>query len=147
MKYVHTNLVARNWKVLADFYIKVFKCEPVPPERDLSGDWIDRAVNLRETHITGVHLRLPGYKDGPTLEVFQYDDEPARETIYPNTPGLCHLAFSVEDVLATADKIVEMGGDWLGQLTEVEIKGVGRLVFAYMRDPEGNIIEIQKHES
>jgi predicted enzyme related to lactoylglutathione lyase len=147
MKYVHTNLVARNWKALADFYIKVFNCEPVPPERDLSGDWIDKAVNLRETHITGVHLRLPGYKDGPTLEVFQYDDEPARETIYPNTPGLCHLAFSVEDVLATADKIVEMGGDWLGQLTEVEIKGVGRLVFAYMRDPEGNIIEIQKHES
>lgn len=147
MKYVHTNIVARDWRQLADFYVKVFGCEPVPPERDLKGDWIDKAVNLRGTHITGVHLRLPGYRDGPTLEVFQYEDEPAREMVYPNTPGLCHLAFRVDDVLKTADKIVEMGGDWLGQLTEVEIKGVGTLVFAYMRDPEGNIIEIQRQET
>ena len=147
MKYVHTNIVARNWRLLADFYIKVFGCEPVPPERDLRGDWIDKAVNLSDTHITGVHLRLPGYKNGPTLEVFQYEDEPESKMVYPNTPGLCHLAFRVDDVLETADRIVEMGGDWLGQLTEVEIKGVGGLVFAYMRDPEGNIIEIQRQET
>jgi len=31
MKYTHTNLVARDWRRLADFYIKVFGCTPVPP--------------------------------------------------------------------------------------------------------------------
>ena len=41
------------------------------------------------------------------------------------------------------DKIIEKGGDWVGQLTTVQIECYDRLVFAYMRDPEGNIVEIQ----
>lgn len=64
----------------------------------------------------------------------------------PNTPGYGHLAFSVPDVQETAEKILEMGGDWVGELKKVQIEGVGFIVFAYMRDPEGNIIEIQKIE-
>ncbi len=145
MKYVHTNLVARDWRKLADFYIKIFNCTPLPPERDLKGEWLDKAVNLKDARITGVHLRLPGYENGPTLEVFQYSQEEVAEKTNPNTPGLGHLAFSVADVEEIAEKIIEMGGTWVGELTTVEIPKVGTLVFAYMRDPEGNIIEIQRH--
>jgi predicted enzyme related to lactoylglutathione lyase len=146
MKYVHTNLVARDWRQLADFYIKVFGCKPLPPERDLRGQWLDRAVNIEDAHITGVHLLLPGYTDGPTLELFQYDKETQTNRPRPNTPGFGHLAFSVSDVQETADRIIGMGGDWVGNLTKIDIDGVGTLVFAYMRDPEGNILEIQRHE-
>ena len=146
MKYVHTNLVARDWKKLANFYINVFNCKPIQPERDLKGKWLDNALNLKDAHITGIHLELPGYTDGPTLELFQYEPEANRETSYPNTPGYGHLAFSVPDVEETAEKIIEYGGVWVGELTRVEIKGVGMLVFAYMRDPEGNILEIQRYE-
>jgi predicted enzyme related to lactoylglutathione lyase len=31
MRYVHTNIVAEDWRRLADFYAKVFGCTPVPP--------------------------------------------------------------------------------------------------------------------
>ncbi len=146
MKYVHTNLVAHDWRRLADFYAKVFECQPVPPERDLKGEYLDKALNLKDTHITGTHLRLPGYTDGPTLEIFQYNQETKSASSYPNTPGYGHIAFSVPDVQETAEKIIENGGDYVGELTEVEIEGYGRLVFAYMRDPEGNIIEIQRKD-
>ena len=146
MKYVHTNLVARDWRKLADFYINVFDCKPEPPERDLKGKWLEDALNLPDAHITGIHLQLPGYTDGPTLELSQYEPEAEREKPYPNTPGYGHLAFSVPDVEKTAQKIIKYGGDWVGELTRVEIKGVGMLVFAYMRDPEGNILEIQRYE-
>ena len=146
MKYVHTNLVARDWRKLADFYINVFNCEPVLPERDLKGKWLEDALSLSDAHITGIHLRLPGYKDGPTLELFQYEPKSENTRVYPNTPGYGHIAFSVPDVEKTAEKIIEYGGEWVGSLTKVEIKGVGWLVFAYMRDPEGNIIEIQRYE-
>ena len=146
MKYVHTNLVARDWRKLADFYINVFNCKPIQPERDLNGKWLEDALNLKDAHITGIHLRLPGYTDGPTLELFQYEPKADRETTYPNTLGYGHLAFSVPDVEETAKKIIGYGGDWVGELTRVEIKGVGMLVFAYMRDPEGNILEIQRYE-
>ena len=32
------------------------------------------ATGVKDSHITGVHLRLPGHGDtGPTLEIFSYD--------------------------------------------------------------------------
>ena len=36
-KYVHTNLIARDWKRLVRFYFEVFGCEPEGPERDMRG--------------------------------------------------------------------------------------------------------------
>lgn len=40
-KFVHTNLIAQNWKRLAEFYEEVFGCRPLPPERRLKGQWLD----------------------------------------------------------------------------------------------------------
>jgi hypothetical protein len=54
-KYVHANLVAKDWRRLAAFYREVFGCVPVPPERDLSGDWLDKLTGIRG----GAHLRDP----------------------------------------------------------------------------------------
>ena len=143
-KYVHTNLIAKDWKRLSAFYQEVFGCVPVPPARDLSGDWLDQATGLKNAHITGEHLRLPGYGEvGPTLEIFQYDDIPEQAALSPNNPGFSHIAFSVEDVPATAQIIFEHGGSPVGVLNVREIPGVGLLTFQYVRDPEGNIIEIQ----
>ena len=145
MKYVHTNLVARDWRRLADFYVKAFGCVPVPPERDLSGRWLDRATGIEGAHIRGVHLRLPGHGDGgPTLEVFQY--EPAAEACRstPNRPGFGHLAFAVEDVEVTKKAVHVMGGGSVGEVVRVDIQGVGGLEFAYLTDPEGNVIEVQR---
>ncbi|PYI70612.1 MAG: glyoxalase, partial [Verrucomicrobia bacterium] len=73
-KYVHTNLIARDWKRLVQFYSEVFGCQPKGPERDLSGNWLDSVNAVPNAHLRGVHLRLPGYgDDGPTLEIFSYD--------------------------------------------------------------------------
>ena len=143
-KYAHTNLIAKDWKRLSAFYQEVFSCVPVPPERDLSGEWIDQATRLTDVHIIGEHLRLPGYEDdGPTLEIFQYDSMPEHPAIFPNTPGFSHIAFAVDDVQATARAIFAHGGSPVGELIIQEISGVGLLTFQYVADPEGNTIEIQ----
>jgi len=60
MKYVHTNIISSNWQLLADFYIQVFECTPVPPARDQSGAWLDQCTGVQNAHIQGMHLRLPG---------------------------------------------------------------------------------------
>lgn len=143
-RYVHTNIVARDWRALSSFYIRLFDCRPVPPERDLSGDWLDQATGLAGAHITGIHLRLPGHGDtGPTLEIFSYDVLPERNEVQANSPGFAHIAFLVDDVAAMAEAITEAGGAAMGELATREVPGVGKLTFRYMRDPEGNVIEIQ----
>jgi predicted enzyme related to lactoylglutathione lyase len=147
MRYVHTNIVAEDWRSLADFYIRVFGCTPVSPERDLSGEWLDRATDIEGAHIRGIHLRLPGHgEDGPTLEIFQYNADHRHSAPQASRPGLGHLAFSVEDVEAVRDVVLETGGGEVGEVVSVEIKEVGSLEFAYLTDPEGNIIEVQRNK-
>ena len=147
IRYVHTNLVAKNWRRLAKFYVDVLGCEPVYPERDLAGRWLDKATGVDNVQIRGIHLRLPGYGDsGPTLELFTYDPGLSSQPTAANRPGWGHLAFAVQDVAETAARIRDAGGRDIGRLTRVEVDGVGWLTFQYLADPEGNIIEIQKLE-
>jgi len=151
-RYVHTNLVARDWRTLAAFYERVFGCTPVPPERDLAGPWLDQATGLSGARIRGIHLRLPGYGDaGPTLELFQYGAQEAAaaqrnapHSDAPNQPGFGHVAFAVDDVRAACEQIVAAGGGMLGQVVTVDIAGAGTIEFAYATDPEGNLVEVQQ---
>ena len=143
-KYAHTNLIAKDWRRLSVFYQEVFGCVPVPPDRDLSGEWVAKATGISGAHLFGMHLRLPGHgDDGPTLEIFQYGSMPEHPNLKPNTPGFTHIAFAVDDIPATAREVFARGGSAVGELTVREVPGVGRLTFQYVADPEGNLIEIQ----
>jgi predicted enzyme related to lactoylglutathione lyase len=143
--YVHTNLIARDWKRLVRFYTDVFGCERKSPERDMSGEWLDRVTSLRYAHLTGVHLRLPGYEDdGPTLEVFSYDQVIERDLPEANQCGFAHIAFAVDDVDQALQAVVAAGGSAVGSIATTEVSGVGSLRVVYVRDPEGNIVELQK---
>ena len=144
IKYVHTNIIAKDWKRLAQFYIEVFDCKPLYPERDLSGDWIEELTNISEVRVRGIHLSLPGYENGPTLEIFQYEPENLKkEETKVNQQGFGHIAFHVDDVEEVLTKLIQHGGKKLGGLVKKEIKGVGLLTAIYAEDPEGNYIEIQ----
>ncbi len=143
-RYAHTNLVARDWRALAEFYVKIFGCVPVPPERDLQGEWLERASAVPGARLRGLHLRLPGHgPKGPTLEIFQYEQEAAGLPATANRPGYGHIAFEVEDVPAACSAVLAAGGSQLGEVAAVEIPEAGSITFTYIRDPEGNIIELQ----
>lgn len=145
IRYVHTNLVARNWKSLARFYDAVFGCKPKPPERNLQGEWLDRLTSLRSAHTRGVHLLLPGWgKDGPTLEIFQYSRQRPRRVRGVDAPGYGHIAFSVSSPKRMLSKVERYGGSRVGELIHAGIPGMGPIEVVYARDPEGNVIELQK---
>jgi predicted enzyme related to lactoylglutathione lyase len=144
IKFIHTNLIAKDWQKLAQFYIDVFGCIPNYPERDLSGDWMDKLTNIPDVHVKGIHLHLPGYKDGPTLEIFGYNKAELRDSDpMINTQGFGHIAFHVENIQAVLKKLLKFGGKKYGELVEKGIEGVGFLTVIYTTDPEGNIIELQ----
>ena len=144
MRFAHTNIAAKNWKRLSIFYINVFNCKIKPPERNLSGSWLDKATGLKKAKLAGVHLLLPGHgENGPTLEIFTYDDTHECPPIMANYTGFTHIAFEVEDVETTLNIALSNGAELLGEVIEKKIENVGILRFVYFRDPEGNIIEIQ----
>lgn len=140
----HVNLISEDWKKLARFYTDVFGCEPLPPERDLKGEWLDGATSINGAEIRGIHLILPGTDSKITLEIFQYNKNIPNGSKVTNLSGFTHIAFSVDDVEQCVDTILKHGGSLAGDIVKTEIEGVGKINFAYARDPEGNIIEIQK---
>lgn len=145
IKYVHTNIVAKNWERLADFYINVFGCSIVPPIRSYKGKALESAVNVKNVTLNGVHLRLPGYnKTGPTLEIYSYSPSLKKQNRKVNTPGITHLAFEVSDILKTYNKVIANGGKKVGEIITLKRSDRKKVRWCYVKDPEGNMIELQK---
>jgi catechol 2,3-dioxygenase-like lactoylglutathione lyase family enzyme len=144
-KYVHTNLVAEDWRGLARFYQEVFGCVVVGPERDYRGETLEAGTGIDGAHLTGVHLRLPGYgEEGPTLEVFSYTPREKRIRTAVNRPGYGHIAFAVEDVAQAKETVLAAGGGEIGEVVTLRLSNGARVTWCYVTDPEGNVIELQK---
>jgi predicted enzyme related to lactoylglutathione lyase len=143
-KYVHTNIMAQDWRKLATFYQDVFGCVPVPPQRDFKGDALERATNIPNAAFQGMHLRLPGFgENGPTLEIFQYSTMPERSETLVNRPGFGHIAFLVEDVAQAREAVLAAGGEDVGETVTLQTADGRKVTFVYLTDPEGNILELQ----
>lgn len=142
--YTHTNLIAHDWRKLADFYSRVFGCVLLQPERDLKGSSVEKGTSIPEAHITGAHLRLPGYgNEGPTLELFSYDrlSDEGKKRI--NRPGWSHIAFRVNDVTEAVREATSLGAALIGEVVTTAVGNDKYVTWCYMTDPEGNIFEIQ----
>jgi predicted enzyme related to lactoylglutathione lyase len=84
------------------------------------------------------------WRPGPTLEIFSYDDMPDRRLPMPNEPGFVHIAFAVDDVEKALETVISAGGGSVGEVATTDVGGVGSVQVVYARDPEGNIVELQK---
>jgi predicted enzyme related to lactoylglutathione lyase len=143
-RYVHTNLIAKDWQALSNFYQQLFGCVPVPPERDFQGEKLEAGSGIPGAHLRGLHLRLPGYGDnGPTLEIFNYNILAGRSKTAVNRPGYGHIAFSVEDVAAAQKAVLQAGGKAIGEIVTLQVATGAKVTWCYVTDPEGNIIELQ----
>lgn len=143
-RFVHTNLIARDWKNLARFYEEVFGCVPVLPERNLSGAEMEAGTAVSGARLRGMHLRLPGVgPDGPTLEIFEYSEPAAEAPRLPHRPGFAHIAFAVNSVADAREQVLSRGGSAVGDVVTVAVSPTARVTWCYVRDPEGNIVELQ----
>ena len=143
-KYVHTNLIAKDWRKLVKFYTDVFGCSLVPPERDYQGDALDAGTGLKGAHLTGAHLCLPGYDEhGPTLEIYNYNQLMPHLEPAVNRPGFGHIAFEVDDVHKARKAVEANGGGVIGEIVTLTTKVGTKVTWCYMTDPEGNILELQ----
>jgi catechol 2,3-dioxygenase-like lactoylglutathione lyase family enzyme len=147
-RYVHVNLVARDWRQLARFYQDMFGCVPVPPERNLSGPDYERGTGVDGAHARGIHLLLPGYGEaGPTLEIFQYTPSGGGAAAAVDRPGFGHIAFAVTSVAEARTQFLAAGGSAVGEVVSTRVSADRVVTWCYVRDPEGNVVELQSWSS
>jgi catechol 2,3-dioxygenase-like lactoylglutathione lyase family enzyme len=143
-RFNHVNVIARDWRSLADFYTRVFGCEFVPPERDYSGPVFAAGVGVPGGALRGVHLRLPGAGEGgPTIEIYSYSEMLPAQPTAANRPGWNHVAFDVDDVRAARETVIAEGGSAVGEVVDAVLADGRGITWAYLADPEGNIVELR----
>ncbi|MEQ1831971.1 MAG: VOC family protein [Candidatus Eisenbacteria bacterium] len=143
-RYGHTNLIAEDWRKLAQFYEEHFGCVPVPPERNYRGHDLERGTGIPGAELRGAHLRLPGHgPDGPTLEIFNYNVLRERPATSVNRPGFGHIAFVVDDVPSAREAVLAAGGRPVGEVVTLTTATGAKVTWVYVTDPEGNVIELQ----
>ena len=143
-RFGHVNVIARDWRSLADWYSRVFGCEFVPPERDYSGPDLAAGTGVPGASLQGVHLRLPGLGDaGPTLEIYQFESMPDGLPPAANRPGFQHIAFAVPSVADARGAVLAAGGRAIGTVVTLQTADGRFVTWTYVTDPEENIIELQ----
>jgi predicted enzyme related to lactoylglutathione lyase len=143
-RYIHTNLIARDWRALAAFYRSVFGCVDVPPERDFASREVEAGTGVPGAALRGMHMRLPGWgADGPTLEIFNYSRLADAGAPVANRPGFAHIAFAVDSVTDARAEVLANGGRAIGDIVTVTTSR-GAVTWCYVTDPEGNIVELQR---
>jgi catechol 2,3-dioxygenase-like lactoylglutathione lyase family enzyme len=147
IRLAHVSIAAKDLSRLREFYEKSLGFAEARPEKDFSGEWLERGTGVPGAGIRRVHLKLPDTEPGSAvLEIIEYAGE-AGESVpaAADRPGLRHVAFEVEtpeELARIHGLVLENGGGGLGEISEKEIDGLGTVTFVYMTDPEGNIIEL-----
>ena len=141
IRYAHTEVNCKDLKKMTAFYEKVFGLKFIPSVDDeAKGEWFQKMTGLEDAHIYTRHMLS---EDGTELEFFQWEFPAEEQEALIHRPGLGHLAFHVDDMEGTAAAVVEAGGSMYGEIVEIPLPDA-TLSLCYVRDPEGNCIELMK---
>ena len=143
-RYGHTNLIAKDWRALARFYQEQFGCIPVPPERDYKGADLERGNRNSRCRTARRTSAVAGARrEGPTLEIFNYNILKEKPDVAVNRPGFGHIAFVVDDVPSAREAVLAAGGKPVGEVVTLTTATGAKITWVYVTDPEGNVLELQ----
>ena len=146
MRLDHVNIVVTDMARAVRFYGEVlglqrgFECH-------LEGEWIDRVTGLSGARAHCVFLEPEG---GGRVELLQYLS-PTGESLpanrLPQTPGVRHLAFQVNNLDALCERLQTAGVTLVSPPVEVpfRVAHAGRKRLCYFHDPEGVLLEITEY--
>ncbi len=139
----HVNLVVADLERAARFYEEVFGWKR-GFSATLQGEWIERVSGLPGVSARCLFLNAP--EGGARIELICYDSptgEKSELNSTANTFGVRHIAFEVENIEATLQKVRGLGLETVGDVVEVPFRvgnlGAKRLV--YFHDFDGVLVE------
>ncbi len=129
----HVGLACRDLRSLADFYTKKLGFEE-GETREVSGDWMERIFGVPAA-CRMIKLRL----GRAVVELFSSPnlEWPERG---PEVRGYNHWGLAVEDKAAFIRSVESRG------VPVLKLKAGERLI-AFVRDPEGNLIEVYQDQA
>lgn len=143
MKLDHVNIVVRDLETSARWYEALLGLQRGFGAR-LEGAWIEHVTGLPGACAQCLFLESP--QGGARLELIQYltpQGNGWEAASLPQTLGLRHLAFEVDDLDALTQRLNSMGVQPLSEPVEVpfQVANLGRKRLLYFHDPDGVLVE------
>jgi len=132
----HTGFVVSNLEKSVTFFRDIVGMQVVR-RFERKGPAITHVVGYEGARLQGVHL---GFDTGPTLELIFYITPPAqkRPTNERSVLGGTHIAFTVDNIQDTYNRIIAAGGHSLNPPIDLDEERIA----CYLQDPDGNWIEL-----
>jgi catechol 2,3-dioxygenase-like lactoylglutathione lyase family enzyme len=148
----HVNIVVADIERSVRFYSE-FLALRRGFEVELEGEWVERVTGLPGARAHCVFLETDG--PGTRLELLQYvtpEGEAVPDNSLPNTRGLRHLAFTLDDaaeLVRLVERLRAAGVPAVSDPVAVPfvVGNLGRKHLCYFHDPDGTIIEAAAYET
>jgi len=133
----HVGVVVDDLEAATEFFVQLGL--EVHGAESVGGGWVDRIIGLKGVRADTVGLKS---RDGNTwLELSKFHSPPSLgddRATPPNTRGLRHIAFVVDDLDDVLDRLQARGAELMGQVERYE----DSYRLCYVRGPEGIIVEL-----
>jgi catechol 2,3-dioxygenase-like lactoylglutathione lyase family enzyme len=134
----HTSFTVADMAKSVDFWTRHlgFTAASVSPRE---GDWQEKVTGVPGAEIYVAHL----YGHGHHMEFIQYTGG-ARPSprIEPSMACAAHVCLKVDDIEKTWDELLAAGATRQGEVSDVSMGHARGCKAAYLRDPNGIIIEL-----
>jgi catechol 2,3-dioxygenase-like lactoylglutathione lyase family enzyme len=111
----------------------------VKAEWEMDGELLDKVVGMKDVKTSCVGMGLP---NGQTwIELVKYrapSDEKGIQQTFPNTLGIRHICFAVDDLETMVAHLKSKGTETFSEIQQYE----DRYKLCYVRGPEGIILEL-----
>ena len=133
----HVGIVVTNLNRSLHFYKDLLGLR-ITKELNESGDFIDKILGMRGTHVRTVKLKSDEGKS--LVELLHFKTYPrGKRKISANSIGYTHVSFSVRDIRRQYRKLIKSGVEFNSPPQD---SPDGYAKVAFCKDPDGNLIEL-----
>lgn len=135
-RFDHVGITVQDIRAVMPFFLTL-GLEPDGDPRVMEGSWLDDVIGIDGARVEVVMLKAPN--DGVSLELSQFHHpvhDKGPQDAPPNQLGLRNIAFEVNDLQMTVDRLLNDGFGLVREIAQYE--DVFKL--CYVRGPEGIIV-------
>jgi catechol 2,3-dioxygenase-like lactoylglutathione lyase family enzyme len=134
----HTGFSVVDLDESIEFYA-LLGCEVIW-KREITDEYFRQIVGIPDCVVQAAHLRVPG--SDHVIELFQYEPQWSHAELMPNEPGHAHVAFLVDDLLATYEELKSKGVRFKSPPVLITAGANAGGYGVYMTDPSGITLEL-----
>jgi catechol 2,3-dioxygenase-like lactoylglutathione lyase family enzyme len=136
-RFDHVGITVADLDTVTAFFVELGLM--VEGQTFMKGEFVDTVIGIPGSRSRIVMLRPPDGVAGLELSSFEWPEhEPGSPTAMSNELGLRNVAFEVDDLQATVDRLAADGYGLIGGVGQYE--DIWRM--AYVRGPEGIIVAL-----